>query len=27
MKIPSEATENDINLSPDDIHCTFSNWN
>jgi len=27
VKILSEATENDVNLSPDNIHCTFSNWN
>jgi len=27
MKISSGATVNDVNLSPDNIHCTFSNWN
>jgi len=27
MKILSGATESDVNLSADNIHCIFSNWN
>jgi len=27
MKILSGTTESDVNLSADNIHCIFSNWN